>query len=388
MRQRRATTSRSPALAFKIMTDPFVGSLTFVRVYSGMLETGSHVYNTVKDKRERVGRILQMHANKREEIKEARAGDIVALVGLKNTTTGDTLCDRAQADHPRADGVPRAGHRGRDRAEDEGRPGEAGRRARSGSPTEDPVVPRRAPITETRPDHHLGHGRAAPRDHRRPHAARVQGRRQRRRAAGRLPRDDHASTVERRLHPQEADRRLAASTAASSCASSRGRRARASSSRTRWSAARCRRSTSRASRRASSRPMENGVLAGFPMVDSRSTLIDGALPRRRLVGDGVRDRGARRPSRKACAKAGPQLLEPIMRVEVVTPEDYMGDVIGDLNSRRGQITGMEPRGNAPGDQRHGAARRRCSATSTRCARMTRAARSTPCSSPTTSRCRR
>ena len=84
------------ALAFKIMTDPFVGSLTFVRIYSGKIESGSYLQNTVKDQRERIGRILLMHANNREEIKEAFAGDIVALVGLKNTTTGDTLCDAAK----------------------------------------------------------------------------------------------------------------------------------------------------------------------------------------------------------------------------------------------------------------------------------------------------
>src|SRR5258708_31359855 len=81
------------ALAFKIMTDPFVGSLTFVRVYSGVLEASGHVLNSVKDERERIGRMLQMHANHREDIKEARAGDILALAGLKYATTGDTLCD-------------------------------------------------------------------------------------------------------------------------------------------------------------------------------------------------------------------------------------------------------------------------------------------------------
>ena len=85
------------ALAFKIMTDPFVGSLTFVRIYSGMLESGSGVINSIKDKRERVGRMLLMHANSREDIKEAYAGDIVAFAGLKSVTTGDTLCDPAQA---------------------------------------------------------------------------------------------------------------------------------------------------------------------------------------------------------------------------------------------------------------------------------------------------
>ena len=97
-------------------------------IYSGKLESGSYLSNTVKDQRERIGRILLMHANNREEIKEAYAGDIVALVGLKNTTTGDTLCDPQQADRAGADGVPGAGHRGRGRAAVEGRPGEDGRR--------------------------------------------------------------------------------------------------------------------------------------------------------------------------------------------------------------------------------------------------------------------
>ena len=117
------------ALAFKIMNDPFVGTLTFARIYSGKLESASTVMNSVKDKKEKVGRMLLMHANDREDIKEAFAGDIVALVGLKDTTTGDTLCASERADHPRADGVPRSGHRGRGRAQDQGRPGEDGHRA-------------------------------------------------------------------------------------------------------------------------------------------------------------------------------------------------------------------------------------------------------------------
>ena len=96
---KRSNSDQEPfaALAFKVMTDPFVGSLTFVRLYSGVLKSGDSMLNTVKDSRERVGRMLQMHANTREEIKEAYAGDIVALAGLKNVTTGDTLCDAA---HP------------------------------------------------------------------------------------------------------------------------------------------------------------------------------------------------------------------------------------------------------------------------------------------------
>ena len=118
------------ALAFKIMSDPYVGKLTYFRVYSGTITTGAAVLNATKDRKERIGRILQMHANHREDKDAVFAGDIVAAVGLKNTTTGDTLCDPAQPDRARAHGVPRAGHLRRDRAEDQGRPGQAGQGAR------------------------------------------------------------------------------------------------------------------------------------------------------------------------------------------------------------------------------------------------------------------
>src|SRR5689334_10599622 len=188
------------ALAFKIATDPFVGKLTFFRVYSGVLKSGSYVYNATKDKRERVGRLLQMHANKREEIEEVRAGDIAAAIGLKETRTGDTMCDD---EHPiilEAMKFPNPVI-DVDRAEDEGRPGQAGDRAaeagRGGSD-----VPR-ALRSGDRADDHLGHGRAAPRDHRRPHDARVQGRRERGPPAGGLPRDDQEARREGRgeVHP-------------------------------------------------------------------------------------------------------------------------------------------------------------------------------------------
>ena len=115
-------------LAFKIMDDPFVGSLTFCRIYSGKLETGMGLLNSTRDKRERVGRMLLMHSNNREDIKEAYAGDIVALAGLKDTRTGDTLCDPQQvAGDPGEDGLPGSGDRDRHRAEVQGRPGKAGR---------------------------------------------------------------------------------------------------------------------------------------------------------------------------------------------------------------------------------------------------------------------
>jgi elongation factor G len=110
------------------MNDPFVGSLTFVRIYSGKLEAGSYVVNSVKDKKERIGRMLLMHANNREEIKQAEAGDIVALVGLKDTTTGDTLCDPANPIVLERMEFPDPGYRDRRRAENKGRPGENGYR--------------------------------------------------------------------------------------------------------------------------------------------------------------------------------------------------------------------------------------------------------------------
>ncbi len=176
------------ALVFKIMTDPFVGQLAFFRVYSGCLKSGTSVFNSTRDSVERVGRLLKMHANKREEIKEVYCGDIAAAVGLKHVSTGDTICDQARPDRAGGHRVPSPGHRGGDRAQDEGGPGKARDRARQ-------AVARRSDLQGAhgpghRPDHHLGDGRAPPRDSGRPHGARVRRRGQHRQAAGRLPRDD------------------------------------------------------------------------------------------------------------------------------------------------------------------------------------------------------
>ena len=169
------------ALAFKIMTDPFVGKLIFFRVYSGVLNSGDTVYNPIKSRKERIGRLMQMHANKREEIKEVYAGDIAAVVGLKDVTTGDTLCDEDNVIilEPMTFPEPVISH-GR-RAEDQGRPGEDGHGAAAAGGGR-PDLPR-AHRRGNRPDHHRRHGRAAPRNHRRPHEARVQGGSQRRQAA-------------------------------------------------------------------------------------------------------------------------------------------------------------------------------------------------------------
>ena len=257
------------------------------------------IYNPIKGRKERIGRILQMHANQREEIKEVRAGDIAAAVGLKEATTGDTLCDPAARDHAREDDLPGAGDPRRGRAEDQGRPGEDGHRAqpaRAGRP----VVPR-AHRRGIGPDDHLGDGRAAPRDPRRPDEARVRRRGQRRRAAGRVPRGDQEAG-RRSKASSSSSRAAAASTATSGSRWSRTSRARASSSSTRSRAARCRANSSRRSRRACEETLPNGVLAGFPVVDVKVTLFDGSShdvdSQRERVQDGRVDRVQGRHARR------------------------------------------------------------------------------------------
>ena len=235
------------ALAFKIVADPF-GKLTYFRVYSGTINKGDEVFNSVKEKRERLGRILLMHANQREDLDVAYTGDIVAGLGFKDTTTGDTLCDRDRPGDPRAHGVPGAGHPRGHRAEDEERPGQA----RQGAE----VAVRRGPDVPhphrrgDRPDRHLRHGRAAPRGARRPHAARVRRRGHRRQAAGRLPRDDHQGRRARSSTATSSRPAAPASSPSSRSRSSRTR-ARATSSRTRSAAAASRASTSSRPTRAS-----------------------------------------------------------------------------------------------------------------------------------------
>jgi hypothetical protein len=176
------------ALAFKVATDPFIGQLTFFRVYSGSLKAGSYVLNSSKNEKERVGRIVRMHANHREEIDDIHAGDIGALVGMKVTTTGNTLCD---VDHPillESITFPRTGYRHFHRTEDEARPGEDGCRFQEAfrGRSDLPCPYGRGDRT----DDPFRHGRTAPRYHRRSHETRIQGGGQRRSSAGRVSRDD------------------------------------------------------------------------------------------------------------------------------------------------------------------------------------------------------
>ena len=190
-------------LAFKIMDDPHVGSITFCRVYSGTVRSGMALTNTTRDRKERVGRMYLMHADDREQIDEAYAGDIIALAGLKDTRTGETLSDPQQARAAGEDGVPQPRHRDEGRAQDQGRRGEDGPGARQAR-GRGPLVPRHDRPGERR-DHHQGHGRAASRHQGRHPQAHAQGRGQRRRAAGGLPRDlgavDRASTTRTRSRP-------------------------------------------------------------------------------------------------------------------------------------------------------------------------------------------
>ena len=330
------------ALAFKIVADPY-GKLTYFRVYSGTLEKGAEVYNSTKDRKERIGRILLMHANHREDIDVVFAGDIVAGIGLKDTTTGDTLCDEK---HPIVleplefpEPVIHVAVEPKTKVDQD----KMGKALYSLS-EEDPTFQVRTD-EETGQTDHLRHGRAAPRGARRPHAARVQRRRHRRQAAGGLPRDDHQAGREGRVPPREADRRLGP-------VRPRRHRPRAHRPRRRL---RVRRQDHRRSHPEGVHPLRRPGHPGVAHRGRARRLPDsstcGSRSRTARTTTSTRRRWrsrspARWPSRRRPARPTPVLLEPIMAVEVVTPEDYMGDVIGDLSSRRGQVEGMEQRGNS------------------------------------------
>ena len=239
------------ALAFKIMTDPHVGKLTYFRVYSGTLEKGGQVLNTRTGNKERVGRLLRMHANHREDLDAVYAGDIVAGIGMKDTKTGDTLAavnapivlESLEFPEPVIHVAVEPKTKVDQEKMSQGAAGAVGGR---------PDVPG-AHRRGDGADRHLRHGRAAPRGHRRPHAARVQGRRQRRQAPGRLPRDHHQEGRQPRLPPRQADRRQGPVRPRRAVDRADRAPAVATSSSTRSPAAASRRSTSLRSTRASRR---------------------------------------------------------------------------------------------------------------------------------------
>jgi elongation factor G len=329
------------ALAFKIMTDPFVGTLTFIRVYSGVVESGSSVINTVKGGRERIGRILQMHANTREEVREARAGDIVALVGLKATTTGDTLSDptrqvvleRMEFPEP----VIEVAVEPRTRADQEKLSVALGKLA-----AEDPSF-RVGIDAETAQTVIKGMGEL--------HLEIIVDRLKREfkvDANVGAPQVAYRETISRQSDVDYIHRKQtggAGQFARVKLVMAPGERGSGFTFENKVVGGAVPREYVPGVEKGLKSAMESGVLAGFPMVDLEVQLVDGAYHE---VDSSVMafEIAARAAFREGAARAGPVLLEPVMAVEVVTPEEYMGDIIGDLNSRRGHITSIEARANA------------------------------------------
>ncbi len=329
------------ALAFKIMTDPFVGSLTFVRIYSGVLKSGDSIQNTIKGKSERIGRMLLMHANSREDIKEAYAGDIIAVPGLKQTATGDTLCDpKAQVVLERMefpDPVIEVAVEPKTKGDQE-KMGVALSRLANEDPSFRVSVDHESGQTvikgmgelhleiivdrmrrEFKVEANVGQPQVAYRETiSKPYEIDYTHKKQSG-GAGQFAR------VIIRFEPAEPGSGFQFESAIVGGSVPReyipGVQKGLESAR------------------------ETGVLAGFPVIDLKATLVDGAF--HDVDSSSLAfEIAARAAFRDGIAKAGPKLLEPVMKVEVVTPDDYMGDIIGDLNSRRGNITGMDQRGNA------------------------------------------
>ena len=329
------------ALAFKIMTDPFVGQLTFVRVYSGVLNAGSYVYNSTKDAKERIGRLLKMHANKREEIKEVRAGDIAAIVGLKSTLTGDTLCDennpvilesiqfpepvisvaiepKTKADQEKLS-VSLAKLAQEDPSFRVSYDEETGQTIISGMGELHLEIIVDRLLREFKVGANVGKPQVAYKETIKG-TSRVEGKFVRQ--SGGRGQYGHGwidmEPLERGKGFEFVNKVVGGSIP---------------------------REYVPAVEKGMKEAMEGGVLAGYPVVDVKATLFDGSYHEVdssemafKIAGSMAFKDGAK--------KAHLVLLEPIMSVEVVTPEEYMGDVIGDLNSRRGKIQSMEKRGSA------------------------------------------
>jgi elongation factor G len=326
------------ALAFKIMTDPFVGTLSFFRVYSGSLASGASIYNSTKSKRERVGRLLKMHANKREEIKEVYAGDIAAAVGLKTATTGDTLCDEDEPivlesiDFP--DPVISIAIEPKSKADQE-RLGLSLQKLA----TEDPSFKVRTD-DETGQTIISGMGEL--------HLEIIVDRLLREFSVG-------ANVGKPQVAYRETVRKLV---------EQQGKFIRQTGGRGQYGDVWIKLEPNKpgggfefvdavkggsipreyipAVEKGVKEATENGVIAGYPMVDVKVTLFDGSYHDVDSSEIAFKIAGSM-AFKQAARKASPVLLEPIMSVEVVVPEDFMGDVIGDLSSRRGKVLGMDTR---------------------------------------------
>ena len=329
------------ALAFKIMNDSFVGSLTFIRVYSGVVESGQSIMNTVKDKRERVGRMLLMHSNTREDVNEARAGDIIALAGLKDTTTGDTLCDannlvvlermdfpnpvieiavepKTQSDQEK---MSTALHRlaAEDPSFRVSSDPESGQTIIKGMGELHLEIIVDRMLREFKVDANIGPPQVAYRETISREAVVDYTHKKQTGGAGQFAR------LKIKIEPLPSGSGYVFEDKV------RG--------------GNIPKDYIPGVKKGFEGAMSAGIMSGFPVTDMKVTLVDGA---HHDVDSSVMafEIASRAAFREAAAMAKPQLLEPMMRVEVVTPDEYLGDIIGDLNSRRGNVGGMEQRGNA------------------------------------------
>jgi elongation factor G len=329
------------ALGFKIMTDPFVGQLTFIRVYSGVLQSGSYIYNATKGKKERIGRLLKMHANKREEIKEVYAGDIAAAVGLKYTTTGDTLCNEDQAvilesiEFPEP--VISIAIEPKTKADQEKlglslqklASEDPSFRVKTDEETGQTIISGMGELhleiivdrlmREFKVEANVGKPQVAYRETI-GKKVKVEGKFVRQ-SGGR----GQYGHVWLEVEPQEPGKGYEFVDAIKGGVVPR--------------------EYIPAVDKGIQEAMDTGVMAGFPVVDIKVTLIDGSYHEVDSSEMAFKIAGSM-GFKEGCQKAGPVLLEPIMSVEVVVPEEYMGEVIGDLNSRRGRIMGMDSRAGA------------------------------------------
>jgi elongation factor G len=330
------------ALAFKIATDPFVGKLTFFRVYSGVLQSGSYVYNSTKDKRERVGRLLQMHANKREEIEEVRAGDIAAAIGLKDTRTGDTLCtednpiileamkfpapviDVAIEPKTKADQDKLAIALQKLAEED------PTFRVRSDAETGQTIIAGMGELhleiivdrmmREFKVDANVGRPQVAYRETIKKRVEKVEGKFIRQ--SGGKGQFGH---VVINMEPSEQGQGYVFEDKIVGGVIPR--------------------EYIGPVEQGIKEALETGVLAGYPVVDVKVQLVFGSYHEVDSSEMAFKIAGSM-AFKEAAKAASPCLLEPVMKVEVVSPEAYMGDVLGDLSSRRGKIGGMTQRGEA------------------------------------------
>jgi elongation factor G len=328
-------------LAFKIMTDPFVGTLTFVRVYSGKLEAGSYAINSTKDKKERIGRMLLMHANNREEIKVAEAGDIVALVGLKDTITGDTLCDpykpivleRMEFPEP----VIEIAIEPKTKADQE-KMGIALSKLVSEDPSFRVQTDQESgqTIMKGMGELHL--------DIKVDILKRTYGVE----ANVGAPQVAYRETITREADVDYTHKKQSGGTGQFARVKIKFRPGEVGSGFVfvnKVVGGSVPKEFIPGVEKGLEASILSGVVAGFPVIDLEAEIYDGAY--HDVDSSALAfEIAARAAFKEGMPKAGAILLEPIMKVEVVTPEEYMGDIIGDLNSRRGQIANMEERGNA------------------------------------------